>query len=585
MTDGSGEKRAAFGTGAGRLRLILAAVLSLVFLAAGIIFYRNETKQIRQDNYRDLRTVAAFKVRQIQQWRQERLTDVTLISRSPAFLRFTEKLSREARYPDMERELRMRLELERTDNVYSDVLLISPQGRTILSLEARPTPLSDEARQAIGESLGRRSAALSELYRATDGRIYLDVVAPVMDGDRLVAVVVYRVDAGSRLYPMVTSWPGPGKSAETLLVRRDGGDVLVISEAGHRRNAALSLRYPLTRTDIPAVQAVLGREGMFVGRDYREVEVMADIRRVPGSPWYMVAKIDMKEVLAEARHRAWFISLVVFLLLLINALMVFYAYRRRDTELYKALYRSEREQRESFELFRTMLYSIGDAVITADVEGAVGQMNPTAEKLTGWSESEARGRPIGEVFHIVNEKTRAEAESPVAHVLRAGTIVGLANHTVLISREGTERPIADSGAPIRDQSGKMIGVVMVFRDQTEERNAAQRLIDSKASLDLALQSAGMGEWCWDIGEDRRRFDDQVCHLLGLDPAAYTGTAEEFYNLVHPDDLNDVQESFGRVLREDTAYSSEYRVIRPDGNIRHIAARGRLVRDDDNGQRV
>src|SRR5262249_12001888 len=101
--------------------------------------------------------------------------------------------------------------------------------------------------------------------------------------------------------------------------------------------------------------------------------------------------------------------------------------------------------------------------------GRVVRMNPVAEQLTGWFLGEAVGRPLDEVFHIVNEETRQIVASPADRVLREGVVVGLANHTVLLSRDGSEYPIADSGAPIRTPDGAIAGVVLVFRDQTEER--------------------------------------------------------------------------------------------------------------------
>lgn len=129
-----------------------------------------------------------------------------------------------------------------------------------------------------------------------------------------------------------------------------------------------------------------------------------------------------------------------------------------------------------------ILYSIGDAVIACDGKGRVELMNPVAEKLTGWKESDARGKALSTVFHIINEETRKKVESPVVRVLREGIVIGLANHTLLISREGTEYPIADAGAPILDEEGKIAGVVLVFRDQSLERKA-QRAV--QAARDFA----------------------------------------------------------------------------------------------------
>jgi PAS domain S-box-containing protein len=133
--------------------------------------------------------------------------------------------------------------------------------------------------------------------------------------------------------------------------------------------------------------------------------------------------------------------------------------------------RAAAEARMSRDSLETTLKSIGDAVISTDAAGRVEFMNAAAERLTGWALAEARGRPLPEVFRIVNEHTRREVESPVDKVLREGQVVGLANHTVLIARGGAETPIDDSGAPIRDERGRTAGVVLVFHDISERRRA------------------------------------------------------------------------------------------------------------------
>jgi PAS domain S-box-containing protein len=135
--------------------------------------------------------------------------------------------------------------------------------------------------------------------------------------------------------------------------------------------------------------------------------------------------------------------------------------------------RAEATAREAGESLATTLRSIGDAVIATDAGGRVTYLNPVAERMTGWKAMEARGRPLAEVFHIVNEETRAEVESPVDKALRGGLVVGLANHTLLISKDGAETPIDDSGAPIKDESGAIIGAVLVFHDITERRRAEE----------------------------------------------------------------------------------------------------------------
>jgi len=132
----------------------------------------------------------------------------------------------------------------------------------------------------------------------------------------------------------------------------------------------------------------------------------------------------------------------------------------------------EREQRERIQV---MLSSIGDAVIATDAEGCVTFINHVAESLTGWKQEDAAGQPLGVVFNIVNEQTRMPVENPALRAIREGLVSGLANHTILIAKDGTEHPIDDSGAPIKDEQGTMLGAILVFRDVTERRLAEDTL--------------------------------------------------------------------------------------------------------------
>jgi two-component system, cell cycle sensor histidine kinase and response regulator CckA len=151
--------------------------------------------------------------------------------------------------------------------------------------------------------------------------------------------------------------------------------------------------------------------------------------------------------------------------------------------------RVEAALRANEQSLATTLNSIGDAVIATDATGRVTRMNPVAEQLTGWILAEARGAPLEKVFRILNETTRQSSPSPVRRVLAQGAIVGLTSHTVLVARDGGERPIADSAAPIRDGDGSLHGVVLVFRDQTDERAAATILRKSEATKAAILHAA------------------------------------------------------------------------------------------------
>lgn len=181
---------------------------------------------------------------------------------------------------------------------------------------------------------------------------------------------------------------------------------------------------------------------------------------------------------------------------------------------------------ELAERMRITLGSIGDAVVATDPEGAVTYMNPVAQDLTGWRLAEAAGKPLPEVFRIVNEETRKPVENPVSKVLREGSVIGLANHTVLIARGGKEYAIDDSAAPIRDADGNIVGVVMVFRDNTGPREAEERLrlaVDAAPNAMIMVGSDG----CIELvnSQTRKLFGYEREDLIGqpvemLVPARY-----------------------------------------------------------------
>jgi PAS domain S-box-containing protein len=148
--------------------------------------------------------------------------------------------------------------------------------------------------------------------------------------------------------------------------------------------------------------------------------------------------------------------------------------------------RAEEELRQQREWYQVTLSSIGDAVITTDTQAKITFLNPVAELMTGWKTDEALGQPLETVFHIINEETRQPAKNPVDKVLREGVVVGLANHTALIARDGTERSIEDSAAPIRDATGNISGAVMVFHDVTERRRVEKALKDTDKKKDEFL---------------------------------------------------------------------------------------------------
>jgi len=456
---------------------ILAGVLIFAFIVGGYAFYRHEATAVQAQKYDELKAIADLKIRQIISWRQEREADARIRSTGLIRTDVLQWLKAPENDPLMKTRIINRLQSLRKYQGYENIILAGTDGRILVSLDPAVTELEPETQQLGARAVFSRNVAFGDFFQCSHKkRIHLDVAAPVPGEDDLpAAVLILRTDPTQYLYPLIQTWPMPSKTAEALIVRKDGDDVLFLNTLRHRPDPPLTVRIPLSRTDVPAVQAALGLTGLFQGHDYRGVDVLADIRPVPGSAWFMVAKADTDEILAEVRYRGGVIGIVTLILVLLAGSSAGYLYKHQGKRAFKTLYQFERDRRKAEELFKITLYSIGDAVITTDVEGKIQQMNPVAEKLTGWTESSAKGRPAETVFRIISEITGETVDSPVQKVLEKRMNVGLANHTLLIAKDGTQIPIADSGAPIRDESGVLTGVVLVFRDQTRERSAEAAL--------------------------------------------------------------------------------------------------------------
>ena len=470
----------------------------LVLAVVGTVLVRTQERRLWDEEAEKLEAIAALKATQIAAWRAERLADGGMITYSHNFGKFTGEWLEHGDTPTGEAIRHYFSNLAKLQG-YREVLLVDRQGSVRLRLAGSAGELAPEARPALERALATGVPTLTDLYLGEDGTPQLGAVAPLPaeDGPSRGAVVL-QSDANQSLFPLIQTWPLPSRTAESLLVQQQAGDVLYLNELRHEHHTALRLRRPLDDEELPAGRAVRGESGPFAGRDYRGVEVLATWRAVPNSPWFLIAKVDREEALAAGRGQLRLLVGLLFALGAAGILVVLAAWQRAARAHVSERLALAQHLQASEARHAVTLRSIGDAIISTDREGRIELLNPVAERLTGWHQAEAAGRPLAEVFRIVNEETRAVVEDPVARVLREGEVVGLANHTLLLARDGSEIPIADAGAPIRTDDGEIIGVVLNFRDQSKELAAKRALQESEARYRALFAAHPEAMWVYDL---------------------------------------------------------------------------------------
>ena len=468
----------------------LAFVISFIIAVAGHFYYVSEAYEIRSDVNSDLKLIVDLKNDQIAGWYKDHLED------AKSMAGFTILRSLVYNYDGRNQQIynnlfNILLQIKRINNL--DECYIYSANKDLITTTENSYLSIDSVTSKLIDSVKSTYIVLSTdlFYSESKKKIVIDFMAPIFSNDQLVGIIVLRSDPNKYLFPLIQNWPHESKSAETLIIRKEEERVLFLNELRHIKNSALSLSIPLNRNDVPAVKAVKGFTGIYEGIDYRGLEVLSYVERVKGTPWYIIGKIDTDEIYSEIHYRLIIIIIFIAILIALTISAATWLYFLRQKNTYKRLWEAEAE-------YKTTLNSIGDAVITTDVNGSIKYMNEQAEKLTGWSISDAKNEKIETVFNIISEETREIVESPVKIVLEKGIIVGLANHTLLIRKDGEEIPIADSGAPIKNEEGTIIGVVLVFRDQSYEREFVKKLTKSEEKYRFMFAHNPQPMWIYDL---------------------------------------------------------------------------------------
>ncbi len=391
---------------------VVVLALAGVFVTGAVLYYRSEVARLTRVKYDELAAVSELKVADIERYRTSLLGNALRMMESEMFRRAVADWLIDPQAPAPRQTLRDRLlGEERWSNLYG-VALRDTAGFMLLAgrddLPDLPTPTTNDA---ISQAMLARAPATSGIYRTQDGGLFFDAVAPVVDAfGKVMAVVVMTANAREFLLPYLQSWPTPSPTAETLMVRREGDDVLFLNEVRHISIPALSLRLPLTRTEVPAVQGALGKRGRIRGYDYRGLPVIAEIRSVPGTAWILVAKMDEAEILGEAREAAAVAGLSILLLFIIlGAVATFVLRHERDRNRHQAQVAMLASERK----YRDLVENAGEGIAVVQ-GGVIVYANAVLASTLGYERAELSTLPFLEHIHLEDRALVLERNARLA---------------------------------------------------------------------------------------------------------------------------------------------------------------------------
>ena len=319
--------------------LLILVILSAGIVTTGYVYYRKYEKHYRTEVERQLSAIAEMKVGELVLWRKERLGDAAFFYKNGNFSALVRKYLKTPGDAEAQTKLRTWLRQLQAGYQYDRIFLLDTQGVERMSVPNTPEPVDPHLLQQAPGILRLKQVTFLDLHRdAPDRPIYLSVVVPILDGQegsRTIGLLVLRIDPQKYLYPFINRWPTPSKTAETLLIRGEGNDALILNELKFQKNTALKLRIPIEKTEILSVKAVLGQQRVIEGKDYRGVPVIGYIHAVPDSPWFLVARMDTSEVYTPLRERLWLIIVLIASLLLSASTGVGLLWRHQRVNFYK----------------------------------------------------------------------------------------------------------------------------------------------------------------------------------------------------------------------------------------------------------
>ncbi len=339
-----------------RYLAFISFLVILTAILAGFFYYRYEEKVIVNNQKQNLEAIAELKIEQIRKWMEENVQNADNVSKNPYSLKEIDDLINGTGEPGLRDIIINRLKYRVKSFQYENIYLTTPDGKVVLAANEKDNKIDTAFLKDIKLAGEKRVTMFSDFrFCNIHKKIHLLVISPNVNSKNvLLGFLVFAIDPSEYLYPLIQKWPTESETAETVLFKKDGDEVLYLNELRHQSNTALKLRIPLSNVDLPAVKALKGERGIVEGVDYRGHKVMAYVTDIKGTNWFINAKIDKDEIFVELKYRAYFISIIVVLMVLFTSTLAAFVYNSRQRFIFQSLIEKDNELQKSQELLAVM---------------------------------------------------------------------------------------------------------------------------------------------------------------------------------------------------------------------------------------